>query len=434
MKHSGSIKYINTSFVVLCIVVILVTLVKYLNDPFLTYDESGQFFMGLGLNHFTPPFSEPGNLSDVIHNNSHYNLDPGGFTVLAFFWQKISTHWVFLHLLPVLFFFGFAIYLYRIANEELNNRYLALFLATISFILPVFTNRVAEYRAYSMEMMGTFMSIWLLYKFQKETSYKLLILLSLAQVLFCTSRYGYIIVAFCVSLRVLYLLYKNETVKLFIIKGLLYSIPVLVSVIVVYFISMKTQNATIGGSVPYSDYILTSPKSLLSLLSLLFYLTIIVYIVRKKQHGSISEFHLMACIVAGVFFFLSVLGKYPWDQHRTISAFSVLFFFVAIIVLRIIQKKVGERSVYVAVVGLIATFAFFLLFFNKIHLNNTETIVLQHSQQVKENQTEKISLSSHSIPILKFQYEYASLKDKQAEYGYPQDFIFEKVRGKVWEE
>ena len=59
-------------------------------DAPLSYDESGQIFISQGLNHWSHPYSQPLGLGQVIKNNSLYNLDPGGFSILLFFWEKVS--------------------------------------------------------------------------------------------------------------------------------------------------------------------------------------------------------------------------------------------------------------------------------------------------------------------------------------------------------
>ena len=70
-------------------VYLLVFLFFGLINPYLWLDEAGQFFISIGLNHFSEPLSPKGSYLDMISNNNEFNLDPGGFSVLLFFWLKI---------------------------------------------------------------------------------------------------------------------------------------------------------------------------------------------------------------------------------------------------------------------------------------------------------------------------------------------------------
>ena len=89
---------------IVCVAVIAVFSYNALRNPWLWFDESGQFWISKGLNHYSEVYAASGGLSDVIENNRHYNLDPGGFSVLLYFWLLINdSSTFFLRLLPYLF-------------------------------------------------------------------------------------------------------------------------------------------------------------------------------------------------------------------------------------------------------------------------------------------------------------------------------------------
>ena len=119
MKHERN--YYLYSILILSLFVFSILL-----EPYMWHDESGQFFMSLGLNHFSPPNESPGSFLDVIKNNNNYNLDPGGFTVLLYLWMKISTNYIWIRLLPFLFFLSSIFLLKDISNKlcEFKNKWI----------------------------------------------------------------------------------------------------------------------------------------------------------------------------------------------------------------------------------------------------------------------------------------------------------------------
>jgi hypothetical protein len=86
------IKNINPYIALPLFVIILISIFSFgnINNSNFWLDESGQIWISLGLNHFSPPFSEPGGFKDVFVNNIKYNMDPGGFTYLLYFWLKFG--------------------------------------------------------------------------------------------------------------------------------------------------------------------------------------------------------------------------------------------------------------------------------------------------------------------------------------------------------
>ncbi len=55
---------------------------KELRDPNLWFDESGQFWLSQGQNHFSKPLSPDGSLEGFLQAGRRFNSDPGGYTLL----------------------------------------------------------------------------------------------------------------------------------------------------------------------------------------------------------------------------------------------------------------------------------------------------------------------------------------------------------------
>ncbi len=123
------------------------------------YDEAGQFWMAKGLHHFSEPNASDGTIANIVENNRHYNLDPGGFTLLLRFWSKISNDIHFLRVLPVLFYWLFVIVMFLLGRFLFKSDLWGVFASLavmpnlhIPYISFPFTVKSGYLRAYSMEM------------------------------------------------------------------------------------------------------------------------------------------------------------------------------------------------------------------------------------------------------------------------------------------
>lgn len=409
----------------LCVAIILTIAITYIPNPYLWFDEAGQFWMSKGLNHFSEPYSVCKCVDSVIANNGLYNLDPGGFTLLLHYWMQISNHWIYLRLLPFFFSLGFVYFGYRISKCYSGDSIIAFCVAVLPLILPVFTNRIAELRAYSMEMCGVMCSVWLLTKNSKQLTYRQLILMSFLQIVFCTSRYGYIIVALCVSIRVLLLLFNQNSLLGFVKKSIVYGLPLLSAVIYIYIEMLKNHNGT-DANIDYVGYILHTPGLLLHPFSLLFYLTLIHLVLSVYHKKIISEFLILTVSVCSVYFILSAIGIYPWDIHRTISAFCLLVLYWINYMAKYIHAKKQTISRQIIAGGITIIFALFLILFQKIHSNSTENQFVEYENFVSRNRFEKMYVNYHANTMLRYQYEYGKYKNRAKEDGYPQKFVLEK--------
>jgi len=321
-----------------------------------------------------------------------------------------------------IFFVGFSICVYKIVLEESNSKFYSLLVTTAFYFLPVFTNRISELRAYPMELLGTALSVYLLLIFKEKLSYRRILVLLIIQLIFCTSRYGYVVVAFCVSLRILFLLYRQNTVWRFVAKAFLYSIPLLSMVIIIYFGMMKYQSSE-GSVISYAGYILNDPKLLISPMSLLLYCItyLSVYLYKKKQFR--SETVIFSLMVGYSFFILSILGLFPWDLHRTISAFFLIMIGLIICVLDCVKESKFVKMI--SMIGLCALFGVFVVFFDKIHNKDTDVVINEFVQFVNKNAFDKMLVQVHMTPVIKYQYEYGLFKENQKKDGYPERFVLQ---------
>jgi hypothetical protein len=421
-------------FIVIGIYIItLSTISKNLFTPYLSYDEAGQFFISKGLNHDSNPLEKEKNLTYVIKNNSFYNLDPGGFTILLHYWSKISNSHIWLRLLPFLFFIGLIMSFIYLSYQWLKNLNIAILMGFIPIFSPVVLSMGFEIRAYSMESIGTIISIVVLEKFKSQISYKNLFLWSCVLSFYMTSRYSEIIIVFVVSLYVLFLIFNtNLTLKKKLLSSLAFCIPLLFTLAYIYFFALIFQNRNLE-AVDYLPYISSSKRILLAPNNLLFLCLIMLLIILfflKNRFPIIKKYEMLLFVTIFVnilFIILSFLGKHPWDPYsnRCISLFLlVLLCFSALLGELIIPLfKSSDILKYYFMVSVII----FTLNSRKdsllIRLNKSNTYY--NFQRISLTDYNHIYVDCGEAPIIRYLFEYGNLKTKKGT-SYPDHFTFEK--------
>ena len=305
----------RTKYIVVGVFIVLglVILHKYITNPWLWHDEAGQFWISKGLGHQSPPISSPGGLWQVIVSNQSHNSDPGGFSVLLHFWLMISNNYIFIRILPLLFFFGFVYFFYKYLLALTNNAFFSFFCATLLFLLPLTVSRMVEIRAYSMELMGITWAMLLLHRCEKNNySPKSLMFLSLCMALFCTSRWDYVIFAFVIGIYTFIKVIKTKT--LIWKKLVVFCLPLLISVLCVIFITFlnQYQNPYLH-KLDYLAYMSDDPSVFYHRLFLLFLFNTGVVLISFYKKRTFTQLQTISLMVPTMFVILS-LGDPPCAQ------------------------------------------------------------------------------------------------------------------------
>ena len=170
-----SFKQLLSKLFVPCVAVVyigmLVFSVRYEMNPYLWFDEAGQFWIAKGLNHDSDPMSATGGILEVIKNNQNYNLDPGGFSLLLHFWSFVGNGYLWLRLLPFLFFVLTIIGFIYLAYRWTGNKYTAVLMGFIPMIIPMIYHEAFEVRAYSMEVLGVVAGAIAIDSLQRKINY-----------------------------------------------------------------------------------------------------------------------------------------------------------------------------------------------------------------------------------------------------------------------
>lgn len=417
----------------LCLFIIcLCTVVFFLiNNPLLWFDESGQFWMALGLNHYSEPMSQPLGLLSALEQNRWQNLDPGGYTALLHFWVKISGYHLWVRSISLLFYLVFLVYIYKIIlhySKKVNLALLGLFV----FLVFPHPWLMTEVRPYSMEMCGVAIACYYIFKNRNQLcSYHKLLRLCLILCFFCTSRYEYLIFAFAVSLRVTYLIVTmdKESFKRKCQYMLVYGLPLFFTVCSIIIGETLYQYRAASG---YVNNLYNERSLLYGPIAILFYLQIGLCLWRKLNSKEISELSIMCVTYVSLLFVISLAGKYPWDCQRCICMSVLLTLASFMDVCTLCNAKKSNRF---ALLGLFGCFGFgYILmqdFYEKErrirfnYLNEFVEIRNTHTVDI-----DKIFIGQAVAPDIKYLYEYGAWKDFKEVDGYPEKFHFFSLNGK----
>ncbi len=420
------IKRKNIAYISIFIVLGLFSYLAYksLTFPYLSYDESGQFFMSKGLNHHSMPYSHFGTLADALENNKHYNLDPGGFTVLLFFWAKVSNECFWLRLLPLLFFGFFLYYVFRIINMQVRNATLAALGCGVLMLSGDITYQLPFLRAYSMEMCGTMATLYYLLCWKEQLTYKKLLTLGLMVAFFCTSRYSYLFTAFVIGIIVLMLLYKQNSSLLQIFKKLAtFTIPILLICIFIFWGMTIHQNAG-ASNIGYTTYLSTTPSALKGNLAIAFYLMLAActYFYIKFRHVPLA--FVVASGVSVIAFVLSLMNKFPWDGKKDISVTILLYVGLYLVMFKLSKTLIEKIPLKIE---LLATLLLLFVLCYGIRKRNHEQEFRLHDKFVAFMNTKphgKIFVNWTLSPDLRYLYEFGAFRNRSKSDGYPGKFMF----------
>jgi len=412
----------------------LLAISKNLNTPYLWFDEAGQFFISKGLNHDSNPLEKENGLSDVVKNNAFYNLDPGGFSILLHFWSKISDSHIWLRFLPFLFFIGIVLSFIYLSYSWLKNINIAFLMGFIPILIPMLLDMGFEVRAYSMECFGTIICVIGLEKLKKNISYLHLFLWSCVFAFFMTSRYSEIIVVFIVSIYILFVIYNsNKLFKQKLLFLILYSFPLIVTLIYIYFSALIYQNRDLK-ELSYLPYISRDICILIQPTNFLFLcvigLLIIIYFL-KNRYPIIKKYEILlivTIIVNILFILLSILGKHPWAPYsnRCISLFVLVLLCSSAFLGELIKPLFTSTEIlkYYFIVSVLL-FTLYLRkdsLFPKLHQNNTYS----NFAIIDISQFNRIYVDRWESPCIRYLFEYGKLKTKK-EGLYPDKFTFGKL-------
>lgn len=419
---------IGSKVLVICILLFIIYKIPLnINEPYLWFDEANQFWISYGQSPEAEADTPQGDLSDFFKYNTMYNLDPGGFGIIFHFWLMVSTHYIWLRILPLLFLAISTFAVFKVAQYFLTDRFNA-FLVSLSFLFFPFTYYLGfEVRAYSMELLCTILCIYSLYSFKKQDHILNLFFWSSLIAILMTSRYGAILVAFPYAIIALYQLFRlnHNAIKVFAIKALVFSVPLLISIGYAVFFSFRFQNPN-AYMLSYELYIYRDAAEIFAKPYNLIYVFLILGLIpllwlarQKKDLHRFSNILLLSLLVNIIFLFLSIAGKHPWDVYswRCISMTTLTlltyvligFFFLEKLSIKKYQINLLMTLIFVGLIVIKDNFEVRKTFKYDYFVNNLDLLL---------NQNKKIYCDADQMGSIKYLLEYGILNDFKKKGAY----------------
>ncbi len=425
--------------IVLTYAAVILLLSKNLNSPNLWFDESGQFWMSKGLNHFSAPFQQSGNIQDAMHQNNVYNLDPGGFTILLHYWSEFYTGHIWLRLLPFIFFIltilSFALTAYLWSKDLL----LSLILGLLPAMSPMLVQYGFEVRAYSMEYLSTALTVLFITDIKtKDISYRKILIYGCIFAFLITSRYSAAIpvAVFCVIFFI-HSLGKNFNIRQTITMNLCLSLPIAVSAIAIYLLALRYQNPEITPPDYIKDITLKYGYEFIKTKRFIFYnfnfflfIALLIYSEMSKMNFSYKFRPLLFIILINnlLLIILSILGKHAWDITSrwciSLNLLSMITLAASVcLVFHILDEKLNNYRQNIRAIFIFFSCAGFIAGQTILNLGYKEsdhTYDLLRSINLTRNTN--VFISRNTSSSLRYLYEYGALKNLPVSKLYPKIF------------
>lgn len=402
-------------------VVFAVLIVSRINPASMWYDESGQFFIARGLNHYSEPFAPMGSLADLVYNNANYNLDPGGYSVVLRYWSLISTNEMWLRTLSMLFYAGFVGMTILLLRKATGSRLLGWVGGLLCFLL-ITGPTATMVRAYSMELMGVSYGLWMLMKIADRPASPTLLWLSLGLCFFITSRYTIVVIGGIYSVVALILLLCDTTRTLSrrLLRCLLYGLPLLLTVAAIYLLSYRTQSI---GSWNVARYSAMFPSHKIIPIAVLAGLAI-AFSLWKMLNGRMRLIVVCCAAVQIIFMALGYVKLLPYTLTGSKgAAFMYLIEVAAYCCVVALVRKYTKMST--ATLSLGFSCAILLMcgaahkYLANIHQFGWQKCGYMIDWEI-ENKPEHVVVLYNSNPDMRYLFEYGAYKDKAVEAGYPE--------------
>ena len=440
----------------------------------LWWDETAQFWISQGINHYAEPGTESGGLIEAFRLNRFQNMDPGGFTFFSYYWTRLSQDIEWVRTLPFLFFLLLQLSL-GVLGWKLSRSGI---IAAIAFALPLLYSGAMyfgmENRAYSMEMAGVAVAVTgLMVALEKQTPRSYL-LLGVLCAIFLTSRYSFVLIIAAIGLAIMYTKPKGWSRSILPLVGRLFifAIPVMLTGGVVFWLMLRYQvwpemtdssylgiaapvysrNSVLEGNPQFRTLVnrnLFSPAALPITLSIIYFLFIqnsVHKFFQKRYPGiqisqHVSVIFVFVIAIEFLTIFLSFLGMYPWDIGARWNAYLLTVSMIACIGLlteiRMLWHACAAASEAVGrweyKVGSVLGIAAVLGMGGYAVKNGTEYRLSDRSpwpdlaDQIHQyhdtgTSTGKLFVTRYDIPVIRYLYEYGPFRQLDE---YPALFRFE---------
>jgi len=422
----------------------------------MNYDEAASFWISQGLHNYSPVKENPKGLKEVIRHNQSSNLDPGGHSILLHFWTKLDIGIVWLRLFSFIFFLVFLIFLALLAWEWSRSYVFTALSVLLPFLFDKVIHFAFEIRAYSMEICGIVVGVYLLNRVFHNPTVKGSLLLGLILACFMSSRYSFITIVAAVIISYFTFIFSQpkEKRRQLVTNLIIMVIPIVTLGFIIFYFSFFPQiNIRIGEEtfVPeyYKNYVLNTKsfngyldilkinflsfKAFPITISLLMLLVIrpIMNFIPKKDYLRLSlkhtkyfnQFYLLIFSVYLFSFLLSLLGIYPWNIDmkwslylQALSIVAVVLIVSEVIALFRVYDLMGKFRIlnYFVPVTTVVVIIFLLSnsYQKAIRKYDHNSDLIPTINYLKQEQLPKRSIyvTFYEVPVVRYLYEYGNLR------------------------
>lgn len=419
------------------LLILLLVIFRNFSFDYLWYDESGQFWVAKGLHHDSPPLSPAGSVSDVIYNNSHHNLDPGGFSLLLHWWSHFSNTIIWLRMLPFLFLMGIAACTSYLTHWYFRNKLLTFLALFLPFTYPILLNMGFEVRAYSMEVFFTILMVILLEQLGKDIQPQKVLFSSTLMSIGMSSRYSAMIIAFAGAAYIAWLIIKSRSGQKLLCFIYLCS-PLLCTLFSIYHNALKYQNLHLG-QLSYLQYLSNNWSYVFRPLNLLYFATLLILLlvyIYRKQFLKSEQFKalLYLCLSTNFLYIaLSVLGLHPWriGSKGNISVnFLVIvsIFMLGLFILKKVPKSLRvSKLIFALLCPIFIIYGYNRYLFPKhsesqYPQHDMHSSTAYHFEKIDSMKHRRIFVESWESPYIRYEFEYGKLRHMK--HLYPSRFTF----------
>ena len=386
--------------VVLVTIFILFCMCKGLFNRSVWYDEAMQFWIALGCD---PDLtSTRGGINDLIKLNQNFNHDPGGYSLILYFWSIASTGTMWLRSLSLMFFFLSILLIYKTSRIIFNSKLHSYACCLTPFFIDSLLYLATEIRPYSMECLSCAFNMFsICYIYKKNKDIPILILVTTMSILM-TSRYSSIIGTSIAIFLIILIIFQKRSFRL---KRFFMTIaPFFSCFALIYIYSLKEQNPSIQTPSYIVNNFLFNWQNILFLISI----PLSVFIALKIHNKCIKQLTLYVVILNIAFLTLSLLNIHPADicsKYCISMIFSNLIlysFFTCDIILNL-------KSIFVNKVSFGIIILFILLQYKSMGMRYAqEDIELEYIVKSKEKY---IFIDKDLSPIVKYHLHHGKLSN-----------------------
>ena len=233
----------QNTFLLYVIYLVIKTYKLNVDSKDLWLDESGQYWISQGQNHFSNWNEISGNLLSVIDANRQSNLDPGGFSILLRLWtDAFGSQLASQRTLSFVFWIGSLFLSIYLSNKVLRTKALKV-VSSCLIALVFFSNSVRWYafeiRAYSMSLFGALLIILALLLILERESIPRIIFFVFATLFLVISRYPGVIFTAAACLVVIMFFLKQRKIR----TAALLVVPIGIFQIFLYCSTTRFQNS-----------------------------------------------------------------------------------------------------------------------------------------------------------------------------------------------